>query len=106
MLDSALFLLCISVIICTIIICITVVAYKRHSNNIEDNIEVSEYYPDDFIFLGNYYINIYDIESIYLDNENWRITIDTGKSQYEWDFDDDSEYYQYINHLDTILNIR
>ena len=43
---------------------------------------------------------------IYLDDENRRVTIDTEKSQYEWDFNDDSEYYQYINHLNTILNIR
>lgn len=107
MLDSMFFLPCVSVIICVIVICITFIAHKRHSNNIENNTEISEpYYPNDFIRLGNYYINIYDIECIYLDDEDRRVTIDTEKSQYEWDFDNDSEYFQYVNHLNTILNIR
>lgn len=107
MLDSMFFLPCVSVIIYVIIVCIIFITYKRYSNNTENNIEVSEpYYPNYFICLGNYYINIYDIESIYLDNEAWRVTIDTEKSQYEWDFNDDSEYFQYVNHLNTILNIR
>lgn len=107
MLNSMFFLPCVSFIICVIIVCITFIAYKRHSNNTEDNTEISEpYYPNDFIRLGNNYINIYDIECIYLDDENRRVTIDTERSQYEWDFDDDSEYYQYINHLNNILNIR
>lgn len=100
------FLPCISIIICVIIVCITFITYKRYQNNTEDNIEVSEpYYPNDFIRLGDYYINIYDIESIYLSNDNWSIIINTEKSRYNWDFNDEIEYDDYVAYLNKILII-
>lgn len=106
MLDSTFFLLCIFAIICATIVCITFIAYKRHSNNIEDNIEVSErYYPDDFISLGNYYINTSYIKSIYLSNENYTVTIYMEDTSYFWDFEEEDKYYNYIDYLNQNINI-
>lgn len=106
MLDSTLFLLCISFIICVIIVCITFIKYKHYQNNIEDNIEISEhYYPDDFIFLGNYYISIDSIESFYLNRTEHYVNIQTSDNVYTNKFDTDEEYDNYVNYLDTVTDI-
>lgn len=106
MLDSMFFLLYVSIIICVIIICITFIAYKRHSNNTEDNTEISEpYYSDDFISLGNYYISIDSIESFYLNKAERYVNIQTSDHTYTNKFDTDEEYDNYINYLDTVTDI-
>lgn len=97
---------CISVIICVIIVCITFIAYKRYSNNTEDNTEISEpYYPDDFIFLGNYYISIDSIESFYLNRTEHYVNIQTSDHVYTNKFDTDEEYDNYVNYLNTVTDI-
>lgn len=106
MLDSMFFLPCVSVIICVIIVCITFITYKHHQNNIKDNIEVSEpYYPDDFIFLGNYYISIDSIESFYLNRTEHYVNIQTSDHVYTNKFDTDEEYDNYVNYLDAVTDI-
>lgn len=106
MLDSIFFLSCVSVIICLIIICITIIKCKRYSNNTENNIEVfKSYYPDDFIFLGNYYISIDSIESFYLNKETYYINIQTADHLYTNIFKTEEEYNNYVNYLNTVTDI-
>lgn len=110
MLDSMFFLPCICIIICVIIVCFTFIKYKRHQNkaedNIENSIEVSDpYYPDDFIFLGNYYISIDSIESFYLNRNEHYVNIQTSDRVYTNIFDTDEEYDNYVNYLNTVTDI-
>ena len=71
-------------------------AYRKANN---DNIQ------DDFVCLGDVYINKYAIESIYLDDNGHLVDIKTDHNQYSYRFTSESSYHKYLNYLEDTCKI-
>lgn len=105
--NSMFFLPCICIIICFIISAITYTYNKAKDRAVNKaiNDDINNDIQDGFICLGDVYINMYSIESIYLDDNGHLVDIKTDSNQYSYRFTSESSYHKYLDYLEDACKI-
>lgn len=101
--DSIFFLPCLCIIICTIII--TISWFFNQSHNRVFNEHINDTNTLDFICLGDSYIDVYSIKSIYLNDTDRTVNIKLDAYQYDYRFTCESDYDNYLIYLEQVLGI-